>query len=68
MGSYNDKSITSHVFFINKANEALNTAWDTFIKIIPGATDEEGVIVNVKKIETGDVEPTAAKTEIGSVQ
>lgn len=68
MGSYNDKSITSHVFFINKANEALNTAWDTFIKIIPGATDEEGVIVNVKKIETGDVEPTVAKTEIGSVQ
>ncbi len=61
MGSYNDKSITSHVFFINKANTALDTAWDNFVKLILEKSQ-------ATTLEQGDVEPTVAKIEIGSVQ
>lgn len=61
MGSYNDKSITSHVFFINKANSALNDAWETFVNLLL----EKG---QATEIEQGDKKPAVAKTEIGSVQ
>ena len=59
MGSYNDKSITSHVFFINEANESLLNKWKEML----------GTIKADYAALTGDtVEPAVAKKEIGSVQ